>query len=69
MGDHGRKIGMPLNEFADQAYELLCSGKDQIVIGTVGPQNSGRPAEMFLEVVEKRRFVFEWLSKILLGRS
>ncbi|KAE9368362.1 oxidoreductase [Stipitochalara longipes BDJ] len=68
MGDHGRKIGMPLDEFSDKAFELLRSGKDQIIIGTVGPTGQGGPAEMFLEVIEKRRSVFEWLSKIMLGR-
>jgi hypothetical protein len=69
MGDHGRKIGMPLDEFSDKAYELLMTGKDQIIIGTVGPAGAGGPAEMFLEVIEKRRSVFEWLSRIMLGRS
>lgn len=69
MGDHGRKIGMPLDEFSNKAYELLMTGKDQIIIGTVGPAGRGGPAEMFLEVIEKRRTVFEWLSKIMLGRT
>jgi hypothetical protein len=69
MGDHGRKIGMPLDEFSDKAYELLMTGKDQIIVGTVGPAGAGGTAEMFLEVIEKRRNIFEWLSKIMLGRS
>jgi hypothetical protein len=69
MGDRGRKIGMPLDEFSNKAYDLLSTGKDQIIIGTVGPAGPGGRAEMFLEVVEKRRSVFEWLSKIMLGRS
>jgi hypothetical protein len=69
MGEHGRKMGMPLNEFVEQAYEHLCNGKDQIIVGTVGPAGVGGPAEMFFEVIDKRRKVFEWLSKALLGRS
>ncbi len=69
MGDRGRSLGMPLDEFSDKAYEGMMAGKDHIIIGTVGPAGSGGPAEMYLEVVEKRRSVFEWLSKIMLGRS
>jgi hypothetical protein len=68
MGDQGRRIGMPLDEFSSKAYELLMTGEDQIIIGTVGPAGTGGTAEMFLEVVEKRRTVFEWLSKALLRR-
>ena len=68
MGDRGRSIGMPLDEFSDKAYEGLMAGEDQIIIGTVGLAGEGGPAEMFLEVVEKRRSVFEWLSKMMLGR-
>lgn len=67
MGDHGRKIGMPLEEFSNKTYELLETGQDQIIIGTVGPPSTGGQAEMYREVVEKRRSVFEWLSKIMLA--
>ena len=69
MGDHERKIGMPLDEISEKAYELVLTGKGQIIIGTVGPAGVGGTAEMLLEVVGKRRIVFEWLSKIMLRRS
>ena len=69
MGDRGRSLGMPLDEFTDKAYEGMMAGKDHIIIGTVGPAGPGSPAEMYLEVVEQRRSVFEWLSKMMLGRS
>lgn len=68
MGDRGRQIGMPLDEFSEQAYAELCTGKDQILIGTVGPPSGGQ-GQTYLEVVEKRRSIFEWLSKIMLGES
>jgi hypothetical protein len=67
MGEQGRKIGMPLAEFSDKTYELLETGTDQIIIGTVGPPSTGGQAEMFREVIDKRRSLFEWLSKIILG--
>ena len=69
MGDRGRSLGMPLDEFTDKAYEGMMAGKDHVIIGTVGPAGPGGQAEMYLEVVEKRRSVFEWLSKMMLGRS
>ena len=31
----GRKLGMPLDAFTDLAYKGLCSGQDQVVIGTL----------------------------------
>jgi hypothetical protein len=60
---------MPLDDFSDQAYEGLMAGKDHIIIGTVGPAGPGSPAELYLEVVQKRSSVFEWLSKMMLVRS
>ena len=60
---------MPLDEISEKAYELVMTGKCQIIIGTVGPAGVGGTAEMLLEVVQKRRVVFEWLSKIKLRRS
>jgi hypothetical protein len=62
-------MGMPLDEFSEKAYGLLMTGRDQIIIGSIGPAGAVGPAEMFLEVVEKRRSIFEWLSKMMLGRS
>jgi hypothetical protein len=59
MGDHRCKIGMPLDEISEKGYELLLTGKGQIIIGTLGPAGAGGTAEMLLEVVEKRRIVFE----------
>lgn len=61
-------MGMPLEEFSETAYQELNSGKDTIIIGTVGRPGPDGQAEMFQEVIEKRRKVFDWLSKIILGR-
>ena len=62
--DHntGRKMGMPVDEFTDKAYKGLAAGKDQIVIGTIGP------AETFNEIIDKRRTTFENLSKMMRGK-
>ncbi|OCL01224.1 oxidoreductase [Glonium stellatum] len=64
MGEEaGRKFGMPLDVFAEKAYEELVTGKDQIVIGSIGP------AETFNEIVDKRRASFDALCKFMRGES
>lgn len=57
--EQGRNLGMPVDKFTDTAYKGLVSGKDQIIIGTVGPE------ETFHEIVDKRRTAFENLAKII----
>lgn len=57
----GRKLGMPLEAFMEQAYQGLAEGKDQIVIGSVGP------AETFHEIVDKRRATFSNLATLMRG--
>ncbi|KAJ5152741.1 uncharacterized protein N7482_009219 [Penicillium canariense] len=59
MGERGRALGMPLDQFIDQAHEGLLAGKDQIIIGAIGP------AETFNEIVDKRRAAFDGLAKIM----
>ncbi|KAI4124803.1 MAG: hypothetical protein LQ338_004629, partial [Usnochroma carphineum] len=36
--EKGRALGMPLDQFCDQAYEGLAKGEDQVIIGSAGPQ-------------------------------
>jgi len=71
MGDHGRKIGMPLDVFTDQAYEGLAAGKEHVVIGRVGPPIPSNPitVEKFNEIIDKRKFAFDTLSNYILGRT
>ena len=59
--ERGRSFGMPVKDFTDQAYEGLVSGKDQILVGSIGP------ADTFNDIVDKRRNAFEDLSKLLMG--
>lgn len=62
MGEQaGRKLGMPLDAFTETAYQGLAEGKDQIIIGSIGP------AETFNEIIDKRRTAFENLSKMMRG--
>lgn len=60
MGEEkGRALGMPLVKFCDEAYDGLASGKDQVIIGSIGP------LEKFLDIVDKRRGTFEFLAKMM----
>ncbi|KAL4787237.1 hypothetical protein BJX76DRAFT_354423 [Aspergillus varians] len=64
MGEEaGRSLGMPLDTFIQQAYQGLIEGKDQIVIGSIGP------ADTFNEIVDKRRTAFTNLAKIMRGEK
>ena len=58
----GRAMGMPLDQFTDEAYQALASGKDQLVIGGLGPVTKG-----FYELLEKKNEVFTGLTKMILG--
>jgi hypothetical protein len=58
----GRQLGMPLDAFTDQAYQGLTEGKDQIVIGCIGP------ADTFKEIIDKRRTAFENLAEMMRKR-
>jgi hypothetical protein len=60
MGEEkGRALGMPVDKFIDEAYKGLVSGNDQIIIGAVGP------ADVFNEIVDKRREAFDNLTKMM----
>ncbi|KAI9370319.1 hypothetical protein BJX61DRAFT_535731 [Aspergillus egyptiacus] len=57
MGSHGAKVGMPLQQFIDQAFDGLQQGLDQVVV------RSPEGREMFDDVLEKRRKGFEILAE------
>lgn len=57
--EKGRALGMPLDKFCDEAYSGLASGKDQVVIGSIGPR------EKFMDILDKRRGTFEFLAKMI----
>jgi short-subunit dehydrogenase involved in D-alanine esterification of teichoic acids len=57
----GRKMGMPVELFTEEAYGELVNGTENIVIGNVG----GSSKEQFLEIAEKRQEAFERLTVLL----
>jgi short-subunit dehydrogenase involved in D-alanine esterification of teichoic acids len=57
----GRKIGMPVELFTEEAYGELVNETENIVIGNVG----GSSKEQFLEIAEKRQEAFERLTVLL----
>lgn len=61
--DHGRTFGMPLEEFSNKAIDGLFTGNDQIVIGSIGPEDT------FNEIIDKRRAAFQNLAKMMRGEK
>ncbi|KAK5212449.1 hypothetical protein LTR41_001395 [Exophiala xenobiotica] len=59
--ERGRALGMPIDKFTDAAFKGLTSGRDQTVIGAIGPE------ETFHEIIDKRRTAFENLAKMMRG--
>lgn len=60
MGEQvGRNVGMPLDQFVNEAFEGFQAGRDQIIVGSIGP------AEVFHEIVDKRRKVFDQLAQMM----
>lgn len=57
----GRKMGMPVERFTDEAWKELESGKENVIIGSVG----GSSKEQFSEIVERREEAFGRLAKLL----
>ncbi|KAE8383007.1 CobW/HypB/UreG, nucleotide-binding domain-containing protein [Aspergillus bertholletiae] len=53
----GRKVGMPMDQFINEAFAGFQEGKDQVVVGSVADEKT------FHEVLNKRRTMFENLSK------
>jgi len=57
----GRKMGMPVEQFTEEAYRELVNEVENIVIGNVG----GSSKEQFLEIAEKRQEAFERLTLLM----
>ncbi|KAK9422933.1 putative Oxidoreductase DltE [Seiridium unicorne] len=62
--EKGRALGMPLNEFSDIAYNELVKGDDLIVVGSIATE----PRDNYMDLVDKRRTIFNKLSGALLSR-
>jgi hypothetical protein len=58
MGEKGATLGMPIDQFTNEAFEGLQAGKDTVVVGHIPPR------EVFFEILEKRRKAFEKLADV-----
>ncbi|KAL2165534.1 hypothetical protein VTH06DRAFT_835 [Thermothelomyces fergusii] len=56
----GRKMGMPVQEFVDKAWEQLAAGAELVTVGSLAAQAS------FKDMLETRRTTFENMSSIML---
>lgn len=60
--EKGRKMGMPVEEFVDEAYKGLVSGSDEVSVGGV----LGGKIDV-QGITEQRRTGFEALAKVMRG--
>lgn len=56
--ERGRALGMPLDEFTNEAMEGLFSGKDQIYVGSIGPKDK------FSTIVDTRQEAFQGFTQL-----
>lgn len=64
--ERGRKLGMPADEFADQAYKGLASGSDQVLVGGLGLPGQGNKIDpLYKDFIGKRRTAFEGFADIM----
>lgn len=59
--ESGRKFGMLMEDFVDQAYVGLAGGRTEIFPGCIG----GSTKDQFMDIVEKRDEAFARLSKLV----
>lgn len=62
-GPRGRLVGMPLDQFTEIAYRELLAGDDLILIDSIAIE----PREDYTELLEKRRSIFNKMSKGMLA--
>jgi hypothetical protein len=65
-GERGRQIGMPVDQFTEQAYKGLTGGKELVLVGTLGPPDGSVVTSSALgELADKRNAIFLDLAKFL----
>lgn len=57
--EKGRGMGMPVEQYAEDAYQALKIGSDEILGGSVGP------TEVFQDLADKRRKIFDDFAPML----
>ncbi|KAJ5772946.1 Glucose/ribitol dehydrogenase [Penicillium paradoxum] len=57
--EKGRSMGMPVEQYAEDAYQELEKGSDEIIGGSVGP------TDLFKGLTEKRRDIFNQFAPLL----
>lgn len=63
MGQGGRKLGMPVDEFVDLAYGQLEKGEEHVNVG----QPLGATAESYAEFVGARQKMFDGIAEATLA--
>jgi len=64
----GRAMGIPADEFTKQAFDELVAGKEEILVGSIGP-GGAFPREKIDSFVAGRWEAFNWLVGMVKGRK
>ncbi|KAK7926550.1 short-chain dehydrogenase reductase family [Apiospora marii] len=62
--ENGRALGMPVHEFTEIAYNVLSKGEEMVVVGSIATE----PREVYMDLVEHRRKIFDKLAGAMLSR-
>jgi short-subunit dehydrogenase len=62
--ERGRAFGMPADEFAEQTYEKLVAGEDQVIIGKILESDP----KLYSTMMESRQAIFDGMSKLIWSR-
>lgn len=60
----GRSLGMPVEEFTEQAYAQLAKNEEHILVGLPGAATAGE----YEQLLGARKSIFERLSNVLMAR-
>lgn len=57
----GRKMGIPVTDFANDTWAEMSQGKQNIIIGSIGASTK----EQFMEIVERREAAYDRLCSLI----
>lgn len=62
--ENGRALGMPVEKFTEEAYSELLKGDEMVVVGSIATE----PREVYMDLVDRRRKIFDKLAGAMLSR-
>lgn len=60
--ERGRALGMPLDQFTEEAYKGLVENQEQVIVGVPGPTAK----EDYAQLLKSRQVIFDSLSDMIM---